>query len=275
MQLINLITGHKRNLLSNLNSILNCQNKNIKNINFFIFWDTDYLDDKEILLIKKKIKNSYFVKVNQKKYKNKVVKILKSKNFPKNSKKALVGLYLQYSILNFGFKYACKFLNKNLNNTYWQRVRPDIYIEKKIPCFKKKNVLLLPGTIHGYGILDYHCLGSYSVFKIYANLIKTLEDLIILNISMPVEIILRLHLSRYKVNSIITEKLPAALLQNSKNLKLRTNYHRNRGNKFLTNIFSANIVEKDFKFKNNLFLRKLYYLTYDIFIRIKLMLFKK
>tara|TARA_A100001011_G_scaffold382016_1_gene451212 strand:+ start:30 stop:857 length:828 start_codon:yes stop_codon:yes gene_type:complete len=275
MQLINLITGHKRNLIANLNSILNCQNKDIRNINFFIFWDNDYLNDKEILLIKKKIKNTHFVKVNQNKYKKKVNKILKNKNYPKNLKNHLVGLYLQYSILNFSFNYACKFLKKNLNNFYWQRVRTDTYIEKKIPILKKKNVLLLPGTIHGYGILDYHCLGSFSVFKIYANLIKTIEELFILNIFIPAEIILRIHLSKNKVNSIITEKLPAALLKNSKNLKLRTMYSRNRGNKFLTNQYSSNIIEKDFKFKNNIFLRKIYYFSYDIFVRIKLVIFNK
>ena len=270
MKLINLIAGQKRNLLSNLNSILNCQNEKLKNFNFFVFWESDSLNNKEISIIKKKIKNSYFVTIKNNSYRKKIIKLLKNKICTKNVKEQIIRAYLQYSILQYGYKYACKSLKKNYKNSYWQRIRPDNYIEKKIPTLKKKNILLLPGTIHGYGIIDYHCLGSFSVFKIYANLIDTLTDLYKLNIFVPPEIALRMHLTKYKTNAILTEKLPAALLENSNNISLRVNYARTRGNKYLGNHFSQNIIEKDFKFKNFYLFRKIYYYCYDILIRIKI-----
>ena len=68
----------------------------------------------------------------------------------------------------------------------------------------------------------------------YANLIDTLTDLYKLNIFVPPEIALRMHLTKYKTNAKLTEKLPAALLENSNNISLRVNYARTRGNKYLS-----------------------------------------
>ena len=53
MKFVNLIIGQKRNLMSNLESISNCQIKSFKNINFFIFWDEDNLTNSEKLILKK------------------------------------------------------------------------------------------------------------------------------------------------------------------------------------------------------------------------------
>ena len=277
MILVNLIIGQKRNLLNNLKSISNCQNKKIKNLNFFVFWSEDKLNSDEILLINKRITNTKFIYVNRNSFKQKIIKILKNKNHPKKLKNNIINDYLQYSLVKYAFTYVSKLPNikKIYKSTYWQRIRSDCYVEKRIPNFNQKKVLFLPGTIHGYGIIDYHALGTYEEFKVYTNLISTMVDLYNLNIFLPAEVVLRFHLTKYNVNSVLTEKIPAALLYNSSNLKLKTTYFANRSKQHLPNYLSNNFVEKDFKFKKYYFLRRIYYFIYDIYIRFKLIIFQE
>ena len=271
MKFVNLIVGQKRNLMSNLDSISKCQHGKFENINFFIFWDDDPLIESEKLFLKKKFKNTYFHLVNNKSFELKIQKIVnKNKVISKKMKKEIIRTFLQFSLLKYAFNFAVKKLkNTKYKKFIWQRMRSDIYVQDKIEKSIIRNKLYLPGTVHGYGFIDFHAIGTYEEFKVYSKVIDTLVGLYKINIFIPPEIVLRMHLTKFRVNCILSEKLPAALLENAKKQKLR-HYFTSRGRKYLTNSFSNNIIEEDFKFMNNFILRKVYYYIYNIIIQIKL-----
>lgn len=272
MKFVNLIIGQKRNLMSNLESISNCQVKSFKNINFFIFWDEDNLTNSEKLFLKKKYKNTYFHSVKSKNFKIKINNILKKKYYSNEIRHILIGTFLQYSLLKYAFDFAVKKLKyKNYKKFFWQRIRSDTYIKDNINGIFKKNTLYLPGTVHGYGFIDFHAIGSFNEFKVYSNTIDTITKLYKLNIFMPPEIALRMHLTKFNTKCILSAKLPAALLENAKKYKLR-HFLTLRGNKYLKNYYSHNITEEGFRFMNNFILRKLYYYVYNNIIKIKLIL---
>jgi len=270
MKFVNLIVGQKRNLMSNLDSISKCQHKKFENINLFIFWDEDNLTSSEKLFLKKKYKNVFFHSVKSKYFKIKINNILKKKNFSKEFKNTLVANFLQYSLLKYAFDFTVKKLrNKNYKKYFWQRIRSDIYVQDKIEKNIIRNKLYLPGTVHGYGFIDFHAIGSFNEFKTYSNTVETLVNLYKLNIFLPPEIALRMHLNKFQTNCILTDKLPSALLENTKKRKLR-HFYTLRGNKYLTNSYSKNTIEEGFRFMNNFILRKFYYHIYNYIIKIKL-----
>ena len=270
MNLINLITGKKRNLLKNLESISNCQISNFKNYNFFVFWDNDDLTSNEKNIVKKKFKNSYFLTVDSNIYKKKFYNLIKDKHFHLNLRKIISDSYFQYSILQLAFIYASKILKKkSLQISHGQRIRSDIFVERKIK-YNPVNDLLLPCSINGYGICDFHCIGPHKTFKIYCDLIHTITDLFKLNIFESGEVLLRMHLIRHNIKSVLTEKIPAALIKNENKIKLRNNYATTRGSKYFKSLYSKNISEKDFKFINYILLRKIYYYCYNIIIKLKI-----
>lgn len=275
MKFVNLIVGQKRNLMSNLESISNCQIKAFKNINFFIFWDDDNLTSSEKLFLKKKFKNTHFHSIKSKYFKVKINNILKKKNYSKEIKNTLIGNFLQYSLLKYAFDFTVRKLrNKNYKKCFWQRIRSDTYVKDKIEGNFNKNTLYLPGTVHGYGFIDFHAIGSFNEFKIYSNTVEILINLYKLNIFLPPEIVLRMQLNKFQTNCILSNRLPAALLENTKNYKLR-HFYTLRGNKLLKNQYAANIKEEGFWFMNNFILRKFYYHIYNYIIKIKLKLSNK
>ena len=273
MKLVNLIIGQKRNLMNNLKSISNCQSNKFKNINFFIFWEDDSLNNQERKVIIEKYENTYFKSIKKNKFENKIKKILKNKkNYTKNIKNTIIRNYLQYSLVQYAFIYASKKLkNENYENFFWQRIRSDTYVKDKIIDNPQKKMLYLPGTAHGYGIIDFHAIGTYEEIKIYSNMIETLNSLYKTNIFVPPEIALRMHLNKFKIRCILTNKMPTALLKNSSKKRIKIGYNLS-GNKHLTNEFSNNILEENFAFKNNFILRKIYYFCYNLFIKAKLIL---
>ncbi len=273
MNFVNLIVGQKRNLMSNLDSISKCQNGKFKNINFFIFWDDDTFIESEKLFLKKKFENAYFHSVVSKKFRTKINKILKKqKDYSKITKNEIIKTYMQYSLLKYAFDFVVKKLKKkNYKKFIWQRIRSDTYIKENIIENLSRKTLYLPGTVHGYGFVDFHAIGTFNEFKVYSNTIETLVNLYKLNIYLPPEIALRIHLNKFRTNCILSDKLPSALLENSKKYKLR-HFYTLRGNKYLTNSYSENITEEGFRFKNNFILRKFYYYVYNNIIKIKLIL---
>ena len=273
MKFVNLIIGQKRNLMNNLGSISNCQNKKLENINFFIFWKDDCLTENEKKILKKKYTNTIFTSINRKKFELKIKKILKkNKGYPKHMYNAIIANYLQFTLVQLAFNYACKNLKSEKYKKYfWQRIRSDTYVKEKVITNPSKKVLYLPGTVHGYGIIDFHALGTYEEFKVYSNTIDTLTSLYKANIFGPPEIALRMQITKYQISSALTDKLPSALLMNS-NKKILKHFYTLRGNKYLENEFSKNIYEDNYVFKNNLFLRKLYYSIYNLTVKIKLLL---
>ena len=272
MKFVNLIVGQKRNLMSNLDSISKCQHEKFENINLFIFWEEDNLTISEKLFLKKKYKNTYFHSVKSKYFKIKINNILRKKNYSKEIKNTLIGNFLQYSLLKYGFDFTVKKLrNKNYKKYFWQRIRSDTYVKDKIDGNFKKNTLYIPGTVHGYGFIDFHAIGSFNEFKTYSNTVETLVNLYKLNIFLPPEIALRMHLNKFQTNCILSNRLPAALLENTKNFKLR-HFYTLRGNRLLKNQYATNIKEEGFSFMNNFILRKLYYHIYNYIIKTKLKL---
>lgn len=276
MKIVNLIIGQKRNLMKNLKSISNCQINKFTNINFFIFWEDDFLSNEEKKFLKKKYKHTYFKSVKVKKFKNEINNILKkNKNFPKNMKNTILVNFLQYSLIQYAFNYAYKKLKyKNSKRYFWQRIRSDIYAKEKSLDTLIKKTLYLPGTVHGYGIIDFHALGTFEEFKVYSDTIDTLKNLYNANIFLPPEIVLRIHLDKFKIKCLLTEKMHTALFSKSDKSKIRTFYHL-KGNKFLPNTFSNNIILESFVFNKNLLFRKLYYFFYNHIIKINLKLNNK
>ena len=138
MKFVNLIVGQKRNLMSNLDSISKCQHEKFENINLFIFWEEDNLTISEKLFLKK-YKNTYFHSVKSKYFKIKINNILRKKNYSKEIKNTLIGNFLQYSLLKYGFDFTVKKLrNKNYKKYFWQRIRSDTYVKDKIDGNFKK-----------------------------------------------------------------------------------------------------------------------------------------
>ena len=274
MKLVNLIIGKKRNLMDNLRSISNCQNDDFSNINFFIFWKDDFLTETEKKILKKKYTNTYFKTLDKNKYEAKIKKILRNnKGYPKNMSGAIISNYLQYSLVQYAFNYACKKLkNEKFKSFFWQRIRSDILINDKIINNPQKKILYLPGTVHGYGVVDFHALGTFKEFKAYSNTIDTLSSLYKINIFGPPEIALRMQLTKCQLNCALSDKMPInLLLYTSKKSKLKHSY-RLRSNKYLKNEFSNNIYEESFIFKDNFFLRKVFYFSYEYLIKLKLIL---
>ena len=275
MKFVNLITGQKRNLLKNIKSIENCQ-YNGENYNFFIFWDEDKLNVDEINIIKKKIKNCYFYSVSTKKYKKKINNILNKHLISKNIKKNLKNIFFQYFILQHGFNLASKQLGKKSTKYQWQRIRSDVLIENNYTSYFTKKILYLPGTVFSFGISDVHCIGPYDQFRIYSNLINTIKKLVNLNFYIPAEIALKIHLSKYEIDSVIHSKLPCLLLENNKkDLILKNWYYRVKGKKHENSNLTKYIEERNFLFKKKIFLRRVYFLMLDIIIRLKLKLLNK
>ena len=276
MKFVNLITGLKRNLMINLNSLSNCQNKNFENINFFIFWNDDCLTEKEKKILKKKYSITHFKTIKKDKFEAKIKKIIeKNKSFPNKLKNTVIATYLQFALIKYAFDYACKKLkSEKFKRYFWQRIRSDTFVNKRIIDNPKKKTLYLPGTVHGYGINDFHALGTFNEFKIYSNTIDTLENLYKIDIFGPPEIALRMHLTKFQINSVLTDKIPTALLKNLDKLELR-GFYSLRGQKYLTNEYSKNINEGNYVFKDISLLRKLYYKFYNSTIKIKLKLSNK
>ena len=268
MKFVNLIIGQKRNLMSNLGSISNCQNRNLKNINFFIFWKDDCCTEKEKQILRKKFSNTYFHIINRDKYEAIIKKIIKkNKGYPTKLHNAIIANYLQFTLVKYAFNYACKKLkSQNFKKYFWQRIRSDTYVNNKVIDNPKKKTLYLPGTVHGYGIIDFHALGTFEEFKVYSYTIDTLESLYKANIFGPPEIALRMQLTKFQINSVLTDKMPSALLKNSNKLELK-HFYTLRGQKYLTNEFSNNIYEENFVFKDNLLLRKIYYKIYNYVVK--------
>jgi len=271
MKIVNLIIGQKRNLMKNLKSISNCQIKKFTNINFFIFWEDDFLSNEEKKFLKKEYKHTYFKSVKVKKFKDEINSILKkNKSFPKNMKNTILVNFLQYSLIQFAFNYAHKKLKyKNSKRYFWQRIRSDIYAKDKSLDTLTKKTLYLPGTVHGYGIIDFHALGTFEEFKVYSDTIVTLKNLYNANIFLPPEIVLRIHLDKFKIKCLFTEKMHTALFSKSNKSKIRT-FYQLKGNKYLPNSFSNNIYEESFVFKDNLLLRKIYYKLYNYVVKTNL-----
>lgn len=275
MKFVNLITGQKRNLIKNIKSIENCQ-YNGKDYNFFIFWDEDELSFNEKIIIKKKFKNSYFYSISTKKYKKKINNILNKHLISKNIRKNLENILFQYFILQHGFNLASKQLGKKSTKYQWQRIRPDIFVENNYTKYFTKKVLYLPGTVFSFGISDVHCIGPYYKFRVYSNLINTIKKLVNLNFYIPPEIALKIHLSKYEIDSVIYSKLPCLLLENNKkDLIIKNWYYRVKGKKHENSNLTKYIEEKNFLFKNKIFFRRVYFLILDIIIRLKLKFFNK
>ena len=273
MKFVNLIIGQKRNLIKNLDSITNCQNRNLDNINFFIFWKDDCCTEEEKQILRKKYSNIYFHTVKRDKFETTIKKIIKkNKGYPIKLQNAIIANYLQFTLVKYAFNYACKKLkSENFKKFFWQRIRSDTYVNNKVIDNPKKKTLYLPGTVHGYGIIDFHALGTFEEFKVYSNTIDTLDSLYKANIFGPPEIALRMQLTKFQINSVLTDKMPSALLKNLDKLELK-HFYTLRGQKYHTNEFSKNIIEGSYVFKDILLLRKFYYKIYNYIIKIKLKL---
>ena len=276
MKFVNLIIGQKRNLMKNLDSISNCQSNNLKNINFFIFWKDDCCNKIEKQILRKKFSNTYFYVIKRDKFEKAIKKIIKvNKGYPVKLQNAIIANYLQFTLLKYAFNYACKKLkSENFKKYFWQRIRSDTYVNNKVIDKPRKKTLYLPGTVHGYGIIDFHALGTFEEFKVYSYTIDTLESLYKANIFGPPEIALRMQLTKFQINSVLTDKMPSALLKNSNKLELK-HFYTLRGQKYHTNEFSKNIIEGNYVFKDMPMLRKFYYKFYNFAIKIKLKLSNK
>ena len=76
--------------------------------------------------------------------------------------------------------------------------------------------LLIPGIHYKTGYCDYYAAGNYIGMESYCNHIETMLDLINLNIYLPVEMTLAMHLSRNKIKVRIDRKLPKILIKSTK-----------------------------------------------------------
>lgn len=83
-----------------------------------------------------------------------------------------------------------------------------------------------------------------------------------------------MQLTKFQINSVLTDKMPSALLKNSNKLELK-HFYTLRGQKYHTNEFSKNIIEGNYVFKDMPMLRKFYYKFYNFAIKIKLKLSNK
>ena len=152
MKFVNLIIGQKRNLIKNLDSITNCQNRNLDNINFFIFWKDDCCTEEEKQILRKKYSNIYFHTVKRDKFETTIKKIIKkNKGYPIKLQNAIIANYLQFTLVKYAFNYACKKLkSENFKKFFWQRIRSDTYVNNKVIDNPKKKTPCRSGMMRNY-----------------------------------------------------------------------------------------------------------------------------
>ena len=247
MRLVNLFTGQKRLILENFKSYKNIQlNNPKKNYNFFVFWDDYLMTGEEKKILNNSLYNFRYKIVN----KGKFLKLFKSefnqikfdKILKKNDKNYLIAWLHQYYILYEAFKLAKKDLGKKSESYLWQRIRSDNYIPIKINIenvLKDKVSLNFPGAKFGFGLNDFHCIGSFKYFKDYAETIKLMKILLKNSIYLPPEVIISTQLIRKKSLYTINRSLPACLIgsKEGKNY-LRSLNSREKGYQYIDFNFS-------------------------------------
>ena len=278
MKLVNLFTGQKRLILENYKSYSNIQLKKIdNNYNFFVFWDEDIITKDEEYILKKTLKNYNYKIIKKelfiKKYKKIFNKINLNKLLNNNDKNNLIAWLHQYYILNEAFIYAKKTLGSISKQFFWQRIRSDNFIPNKInvdQIIKSKIKLHFPGAKFAFGLNDFHCIGNYHSFKIYAESINLLKILVNNSIYLPPELIVSSQLVRNKTEYTINRSLPTCLIGKKQSVPyIRSLISREKSYQYIDFNFSNykpinNDINKSEKFLSSLF-RRFYYYINDIY----------
>lgn len=214
-----LYAGLPRLIIENIDSIKkNYAQENTKL--FFTLWEDSEQIDETCEVLKENFNNIFIKKIIPRSY------LWESKLDPSRFKGTSYhfGL-LQYDALQQCFEFACEILKEKKYEYLWIRSRGDILVNNKFEQNIEGCDLLVPGIHYKIGYCDYFSIGNYKGMNSYCSQINTILDLVDLDIYLPVEITLALHLNRNKTLVRINRNLPKILLSKEKNGLKKRNFY--------------------------------------------------
>ena len=268
-----LYAGLPRLIIENLNSIKLSSEGDSKL--FFAFWENNQPDFNRISNANYKKQLNDTLKVINTNFTNAFVKYINprdylwEKNLDESSYNEIQGYrisLLQYDALQQCFNFAKEVLLDEKYNYSWYRSRGDLLVNKELNYKFDKSELLIPGIHYKTGYCDYFAAGNYNEMKYYFNHIETMLDLINLNIYLPVEMTLAMHLSRNKIKVRIDRKLPKILIKSTKyGLKRRNLYYKENTQSLA--LHPGQVLSTNLKSESNIksIYRLIYYLFIDFF----------
>ena len=268
-----LYAGLPRLIIENLNSIKLSSEGDSKL--FFAFWENNQPDFNRISNANYKKQLNDTLKVINTNFTNAFVKYINprdylwEKNLDESSYNEIQGYriaLLQYDALQQCFNFAKEVLLQEKYNYTWYRSRGDLLINEQLNHKFDGCDLLIPGIHYKTGYCDYYAAGNYIGMESYCNHIETMLDLINLNIYLPVEMTLAMHLSRNKIKVRIDRKLPKILIKSTKyGLKRRNLYYKENTQSLA--LHPGQVLSTNLKSESNIksIYRLIYYLFIDFF----------
>ena len=212
-----LYAGLPRLIIENINSIKRLgSGENTKS--FFALWKNNDESQIAIEYLNKNVANVYAILIDPREYiweKKIDSSMFKDANYER--------CLMQYDALQQCFNFASAILKSKKYDYLWVRSRSDILFQNISSMTLSKNCdLEIPGINYSTGYCDYFAIGNYWGIKSYCNHLETIIDLMKINIYLPPEQTLALHLNRNRIEVKINRTLPKILLtQKDNNLKRR------------------------------------------------------